>query len=359
MLSLIRLGTISLFLIAASLMLVHLSIADEAGDFDEVAITSLLDGLEPSASSSDVKLQDDNPLGIGLDNIGLGQIAQARADEEPFPLSGVLSEDTFREGYDGDIIAFKQYRAAGYVAPFSASLGSIIGRLDYWTALNEGDVVYIDIGTNKGAKLGDRYSIISKDTSLLDPVDRRGFQHEEVYKYNQPYRHDLWIASPLFLPNDVGHRVLQVGILEITQIGADKSEARVLVSTDAIYVGDSLGVFSPERPSMVSATFVPPKKNIRGHLLGYKLVSPTVDGQGEIMYLNVGLAQNVALGDRFVAYMIPQTEDVKVNGGDLTPMLKHIIGEMVVVRIKQNSSSVLVLKSTRPLTPGTLVMSKD
>lgn len=264
-----------------------------------------------------------------------------------------------REQYKGDIIAYKQYRASGYVAPYGGSLGSIIGRLGYWTALNTGDIVYIDIGSDKGAKVGDHFSIISKDRSILDPVQRRDFEHEEKYLYDKPYRHDLWVTNPLFLPDELGVLARQVGILKITAISGDKSKAIILSSNSPVSMGDSLEKFSFERPAMVSSSYVPAKKNIRGHLLAHKSISPTIEGDGEIMYLNVGAAQNVANGDRFVAYLIPQTEDFILNGRIVTPMLEHIIGELVVVRVKQNTSTVKVVKATRTLTPGTRVRSKD
>ena len=120
MLSFIRLGVISLVLIAASFVLVNLSIAGE----------------------------------------------------KPLPTSGVLSDQTVGDGqreiYQGDVIAYKQYRASGYVSPSSGSMDNIIGRLGYWTALNEGDVVFIDIGSNKGAKVGDHFSIINKGIFPFD-----------------------------------------------------------------------------------------------------------------------------------------------------------------------------------------------
>ncbi len=311
MLSFIRLGVISLVLIAASFVLVNLSIAGE----------------------------------------------------KPLPTSGVLSDQTVGDGqreiYQGDVIAYKQYRASGYVSPSSGSMGNIIGRLGYWTALNEGDVVFIDIGSNKGAKVGDHFSIINKDREILDPVERRDFEYEENYRYDKAYRHDLWVASPLFLPMEVGVLVRQVGILKITEISGDKSKATILASNSPISIGDSLEKFSFERPAMISSTYVPATKNIRGHLLAHKSHSPTVEGNGEIMYINVGTAQNVANGDRFVAYLIPQTEDDRVNGRVVTHMLEHIIGELVVVRVKQNTATVKVVKATRTLTPGTRIRSKN
>jgi hypothetical protein len=291
------------------------------------------------------------------------------ANEMVLPQSGIISDKAVtgsaaREVYRGDIIAYKQYRASGYVAPFSGSLGRIIGKLNYWTALNEGNVVFIDIGTNKGAKVGDHFSIISRDRSVIDPVDIQGFiyntpfHQEEKYLYNEPYRHDLFYSSPLYLPDEVGRLVRQVGILKITETSSDKSKAVILASNDAIYIGDSVGEFSFEKPAMVSTTYIPAKKNIRGHLLAHKLISPTVDGDGEIMYIDVGTAQNVEVGDRFMAYLIPETEDVRINDGDITPMMEHNIGELVVVRVKQNTATVKVLKSDRTLTPGTRVKSK-
>ena len=311
MLSFIRLGTISLVLVAASFLLVHLS----------------------------------------------------TAEEKTFPSSGVLSEDPpdgtlAREVYEGDVIAYKQYRAAGYVAPFKESLGNIIGKLEYWTALNEGDIVFIDIGSDKGANVGDHFSIISKGRDILDPVKRRDFEHEERYLFDKPYRHDVWVTSPFFLPDEVGPLTLQVGILKITETSGDKSKAVILTANSPIFIGDSLGRFSFDRPAMVANTYVPPRKNIRGHILAHKGYSPTVDGSGEIMYINVGTANNVANGDRFVAYVIPQTEDEKIHGGRVTHMLEHTVGELVVVRVAQNTATVMVLKATQALAPGTRVKSK-
>ena len=317
MLSLIRLGTISLVTVIASFLLVHLSIANE----------------------------------------------------RVLPQSGIISEKPVRGGvarevFEGDIIAYNQYRASGYVAPFSGSLGTIIGKLNYWTALNEGDIIFIDIGTNKGAKVGDHYSIISKDREVIDPVEIDGFiyiqpfEHEELYSYTYPYRHPLFYSSPLYLPNEVGRVIRQVGILKVIETSSDKSKAIILKSNDAIYIGDSLAEFSFEKPKMVSTTYIPTKKNIRGHLLAHKLVSPTVDGDGEIMYINVGSAQNVEVGDRFMAYLIPETEDERIYDGDLTPMMEHNIGELVVVRVKQNTATVKVVKADRTLSPGTRVKSK-
>ncbi|MGV7220642.1 MAG: hypothetical protein ACQ9MH_03840 [Nitrospinales bacterium] len=317
MLSLIRLGTISLIMIIATFLMVHYSIANE----------------------------------------------------RVLPQSGILSEkpisgNAARELYEGEIIAFKQYRASGYVAPFSGSLGRIIGKLNYWTALNEGNVVFIDIGTNKGAKVGDHFSIISRDRSVIDPVKIDGlkyirpFHHQEQYLFDEHYRHDLFYSSPLYLPDEEGRLVRNVGILKITETSSDKSKAVILSSNDAIYIGDAVGEFSFEKPAMVSTTYIPAQKNVRGHLLAHKLLSPTVDGDGEIMYINVGAAQNVEVGDRFMAYLIPETENIKINDGDITPMMEHNIGEMVVVRVKQNTATVKIIKSDRSLTPGTRVKSK-
>ena len=317
MLSLIRLSAISLIMVMATLLMVHFSIAND----------------------------------------------------RVLPQSGIISENQVtgsagREVYNGDVIAYKQYRASGYVAPFSGSLGRIIGKLNYWTALNEGNVVFIDIGTNKGAKVDDHFSIISKDRAVIDPVEIQGFKYntpfhrEEQYLFDEPYRHDLFYSSPLYLPEEVGRLVRKVGILKIIETSPDKSKAIILTSSDAIYIGDSVGEYSRERPNMVSTTYVPAKKNVRGHLLAHKLVSPTLDGDGEIMYINVGTAQNVEIGDRFMAFLMPETENERINDGDVTPMMEHNIGELVVIRVKQNTATVKVVKADRSLTPGTRVKSK-
>lgn len=257
-----------------------------------------------------------------------------------------------------DLVAFEQYRNAGFVAADEPSVGSIIGRLDYWTALNVGDIAYIDIGTAKGAKVGDRYSIFSRDRTVRNPVQLREFQHEENYLYNRPYRQDELVAHSYFLPEPIGRVIQHSGILEIVETGLDKSKAIIRKSNEPIFLGYSLSKYSPIKPAMISSNFIPPKKNLEGVILAHKIEQPSMDGDGEIVYINIGSNHKVAVGDKLVAYLIPQTEDMKVNQGLVTPMLPHIIGNLLVVNVTPNSSSALVTQSDRQITPGTRVRSE-
>jgi len=273
------------------------------------------------------------------------------------PQSGRLSESAQAQK-SMDIYSYNMYRNAGFVVDDEPEVGKVIGRVGYWSALNHGDIVFINIGTNKGAKVGDKYSVFSKDRMIINPVKRRDFRHEEPYRYNYPYRKDEWIAHSLFLPSPMGRVVQHSGILKIIETGVDKSKAVILKCNEPINVGFSLAKYSPITNVMVTTDFIPPKKNISGIVLAFKRDPTSLDGDGAIIYVDVGKNHNVEVGDRLVAYLIPETEDEKINDGDITQMLPHIIAEMVVVKVTPNSSSVLILQSDRPITPGTRVKSK-
>jgi len=278
-------------------------------------------------------------------------------DTNNLPPSGQLSESAQAEE-SMDLYSYNRYRNAGFVVADEPDVGKIIGRVEYWSALNQGDIVFINIGTNQGAKVGDKYSVFSKDRMIVNPVQRRGFRHEEPYLYNDPYRKDEWVTHSWFLPDPMGRLVQHSGILEIIETGVDKSKAVILQSNEPINVGFSLAKYSPITHVMVSTNFIPPKKNISGIVLAFKRDPPSLDGDGEIVYVDVGKNHNVEVGDRLVAYLIPQTEDEKINDGAITHMLPHIIAELVVVKVTPNTSSALILQSDRPITPGTRVRSK-
>lgn len=273
------------------------------------------------------------------------------------PQSGRLSESGQAEK-SVDLYSYNQYRNAGFVAADEPEVGKIIGRVEYWTALNQGDIVFINIGTSQGAKVGDKFSVFSKDRMLVNPVKRRGFKHEEVYIHNEPYRKDEWVAHSFFLPAPMGRVIQHSGIIEIIETGIDRSKAVILKSNEVINVGFSLAKYTPIKHVMVGTDFIPPKKNLSGIILSFKRYSPTFDGDGEIVYLDLGANHKVEVGDRLVAYLIPQTEDEKINNGFITHMLPHIIGELVVINVQPDTSSALILQSDRPITPGTRVKSK-
>ena len=98
-------------------------------------------------------------------------------DTNNLPRSGQLSE-SFQAEKSIDLYSFNKYRNTGFVVADEPEVGKIIGRVVYWSALNHGDIVFINIGTNQGAKVGDKYSVFSKDRMIVNPVPRRGFRHE-------------------------------------------------------------------------------------------------------------------------------------------------------------------------------------
>lgn len=225
-----------------------------------------------------------------------------------------------------------------------------------------GDVVYINKGSDQGAKVGDEFSLIrSESDSLNQEWTKWQF---DIFKRMGT----LWA--------DEG-RVKLVEVLPKTSVGV------IDHMCDSVQRGDIAVPFTEQpainlKPMGQFDRFAAPNGKSLAMVIAGKAFRNEL-GNNDIMYVNLGNAQGVHVGDYFrifrytgteheVAYQTPRYAfDMQFGKGagygfgavptkyDWSNTPREVLGEGVVLRTGPNSSTVLITFSTREIYAGDYV----
>ncbi len=260
------------------------------------------------------------------------------------------------------VVTYNQFFGAGSVSEITEPLGTIIGNLEYRSFSNVEtrvgmipfDYVYLDIGTNKKLEVGDRLVVYSQrreiNHPLMDLSTTENFH--EVDFLDGPY--DGEFSYDLFDPQGEykGNQTAILGLIEITELSTNMSKAKVIYNYDIIQKGDKVRHFPPNRPPMVSASYMPPQKELEGYILSNR-INRLMAATHDLVFIDIGSKDNVQRGDRFEVYIYPQSVDAREG-----TVLPHVIGELIVVSTKPETATAKVVKSTSPIVPGQKIRSK-
>jgi len=226
---------------------------------------------------------------------------------------------------------------------------------NYKTTFQEGDYVYLNKGASQGVHVGDRFAVIR---GVTDPTQ------------------EPWFKSQFMLLHALGTLWQDEGRVKVVVVYPNTSIAQIGSSCEYMQRGD-IAVPFVERtaPPLKSEAnfdrFAPPSGKPKGMLVTGKSFQVSY-GTYDIVYVNLGEAQGVHVGDYFrmfryqgqeneVAYQIKRIAfEIYGYGGvssdfkwDSVP--REILGEGIVVRTSKNSSSVLVTFELKPLYAGQYV----
>lgn len=229
-----------------------------------------------------------------------------------------------------------------------------VGRIVY----SQYDYIYLSQGRNGGVSVGQRYLVVRP---MNDPNPVQAFDRQQ----------------PIF--KAIGQLYHDVGSVEVTAVGETVATALVLEACDALNAGDVLIPFEnrpvPEyKPSVTFDRFAPMQSRGDATLMMGKDFGYTF-GQGDVVYINLGSAQGVKVGDYFRAYRyakgtiyqgyrkagqgqlrrlrgMPAGYEIPKMRKDLP---REVLGEAFVVRVDQNSSTALVTYSLREMHAGDFV----
>lgn len=221
---------------------------------------------------------------------------------------------------------------------------------------SRGDYVHINRGLDKGVRVGDRFSVVRPDK---DPLEASWFKWQNK------------------LMKAMGTTYLDGGQLRVVNVQPKVSVAEVVFSCgDPMQRGDILVPYQdrPAPPFKDAAAFdhfapvsgKPVAMVVTG--AGFHQVS----GRNDTVYVNLGSAQGVKVGDyfRFFRYQgstagsAPNTKDfqyklfgfgsapVKYQWNDLP---REVFGEGIVLNVSHNSSTVLITYSTLEVYAGDYV----
>ncbi len=210
------------------------------------------------------------------------------------------------------IVPKKLYIASGWIADSYPSIGEIIFSPQDRHILGTEDIVYIKL--NKEAEAKKRLFVIRDIKIVKHPVTGR----------------------------TVGHQIRIAGILEV--IGEDRGmiKARVTASYEDIQTGDGLIPYQELEPPLVRTAARTPSLSgyiIESHQNTYLL------GEGDIIFLDMGKDNGLAIGDVFSVLSVPPTE--------------RPIGEIQVVSLQPGTAGAIVLDIEQEITIGTKWTQKE
>jgi len=263
----------------------------------------------------------------------------------------------------------------GYIQKSPIATGNkIIGGSEEAERYNfsENNFVYINMGASKGVNVGNVFSVVRP----RGQVESR------------------WTNK------DVGFYVEEVGALQVVAVKSDYSVARIKFSCSSFLLGDLVQLREDRNAPLVNNTakfdqWADPSGKANGRILMGRDNSETLS-QNSIAYVDLGSEENVRVGDKLTVYRplgkgnlmkTPEKESVSARdegfhsntyrGGKFSnqasrksgseadgemvttydakrgrPAIRKIVGEAVVINVKERSATVVITQNTQEIHTG-------
>jgi hypothetical protein len=218
-----------------------------------------------------------------------------------------------------------------------------------------GDYVYLNRGTDKGVRVGDRYSVVRSES---DPAGVQWFKWQDK------------------LTKAMGTHYLDLGQLRVVNVQPKTSTAIISFSCDYMQRGDIVLPFQ-ERPDPAYKEagpfdqFAPVSGKPVAMMVNTKDYQQSI-GKGSIVYVNLGTEKGVKVGDYYrvfryqgsMAELAPQTKDYqdRMYGFGSSPehykwndLPREVLGEGIVLNVSRFSSTLLVTYSREDMYSGDYV----
>ena len=207
----------------------------------------------------------------------------------------------------------------GYILAQEQVSGTVIGAREAKPLLAGGEVLYVRFTPDADFKMGDRLTL---------------------YKPTSPVYHPFTGAF-------MGHLIAILGIVEITTTPENRvSKARIVRSFDSISPGNFVMPYKLPPP-------VPEQSNADGSLSGAILEfkrPQQLTAQGDIVYIDRGAADGVAIGDLFNV----------IRPGKQGPLAIRLpdekIAELRIIGMQDRTATAMVIMSVDALRRGDIVL---
>jgi hypothetical protein len=225
----------------------------------------------------------------------------------------------------------------------------------YKTSFSPGDYVFINQGAEHGAKVGDEFEVVR-------PISDGSAS-------------TVWFKYQAMLSHAMGTRYADIGRLRVVHVDAKTSTTQMDLGCTLMQRGDIVLPFMP-RPApqyhdVKFDPFAPPSGKKTAMVVTGKDYQ-VLTGADKIVYINLGDAQGVRVGDYFrvfryqgtrfeTVYQVPDTA-YKAYGFGSTPVAfgwdnlpRQVLGEGIVLRTGPNSSNVLLTTTRQEILAGDYV----
>lgn len=203
--------------------------------------------------------------------------------------------------------------------------GRIITTNQNRQIVGEDDIVYTDIGTVHGARVGDRFSIYKKLDAISHPV------------------------SNVIL----GEKVIPLGTLQLTEVEEKVSKAIVTKSYQEIGPGSFLLPYRDKR-RLISLRAA--DHDLAGYIVETQ-TGNTAIGEGDVAFIDLGKMQGVEPG-YFLYILRDVVPDQQYADISVEKLPSEVVGALVVVQSGENTSTALVVKSIDTIYRGDRVEAR-
>ncbi|MGP0566808.1 MULTISPECIES: hypothetical protein [unclassified Nitrospina] len=256
-------------------------------------------------------------------------------------------------------VTYPTFFRMGHVAQEVEPVGEVIQGMRHHIAFSPIQFIFAEFeevedgGVN--VKIGDRFRVVVNNETVRHPKTTFGITDtSEVNSLDFGYNGEF-AYSVEFRTDAVGKKFMINGVVEVVDLNSQGRVAKlkIIEGFQAIQVGNWLVPMPREKPEMVKLNHQPQAKDIQGFLVANDRTSSVFSSYGDEVYIDKGAVDNVAVGDHFEVYIVPEREGWFVD--DLTP---HVIGELVVLSTQEHTATAMVVNQTEPLLPGHKIRSK-
>ncbi len=225
----------------------------------------------------------------------------------------------------------------------------------YKSTFTAGDYVYINRGAENGIRVGSEFEVVRPVTDAMATAS--------------------WFKYQTMLNKAMGTTYADIGRLRVLHVDAKTSTAEMDLTCDSMQRGDLVRPFAarpaPQFHDVKLDLFAAPSGKKTAMVVTGKDFA-VVGGTGKIVYVNLGSAQGVRVGDYFrvfryqgthieTAYQFQDTA-YKAFGYGSTPVAyewnnlpRQVLGEGIVLRTGPNSSTVLLTTAREEIYVGDYV----
>ncbi|MBT7609982.1 MAG: LysM peptidoglycan-binding domain-containing protein [Bacteriovoracaceae bacterium] len=238
------------------------------------------------------------------------------------------SDNYDRSGFDKDSKITFNYKEGYFLNTFvTSNIVQDLGFIDSFAKekvfIHKFDTIYVNLDTTVKVKPGDQFSIYSAEGRVTHPISDR-----EGYRYT--------IVGQIKTLRQVNH-LWECDVTELSGIVQRK---------------DRITVYTP-KINKIYKGFA--KRNIEAAIIGSYRETSGGMGFGEVVYLDRGRADGVALGTIFELFDFTD----RGTGKRITPDPTYKIGELNVISLTDNFATALISQSSNNIQLGTLALSKS
>ncbi len=223
--------------------------------------------------------------------------------------------------------SFTVHGSEGYLMETdSKPFGYVIGAYNNRISTGVDDIVYTNIGTQNGAKGGERFSIYRREGEISHPISN------EI----------------------MGRKMIPLGILQLTDVNDKSSRAIITKNYKEISVGSYLYPYKNGLRHDISLKM--PNRELRGYIIeSYR--GTQVIAAGDIVYIDLGAKQGAEAGN--MLYIVRDVKlDRRVTEGRSNNLPQELLGALVILEAGQTTSTALVVKSIDALYKGDKIISQ-